>query len=137
MGIERTVTVRLSERSYDIDVAPGLLGQLGGRTSQRLRPTRAIVITDTNVIPHAQRAVGQLNTVGLATSLLSRMLQSVDHATPRRRRRTYPGFLPLLPLDHIYYRGPLEVVSVEQPRTRLALVASDHLQLVAEFAVRS
>lgn len=75
-------------------------------------------------------------TRGLATTLLSRMFEGVDHAAHLRRRRTYPGFLPLLHLDHIYYRGRLEVVSVEQPRTRLALVASDHLPLVAEFAIR-
>jgi endonuclease/exonuclease/phosphatase family metal-dependent hydrolase len=82
--------------------------------------------------------VGDFNewTRGLATTVMSRMFERVDHVTQVRRRRTYPAFLPLLHLDHIYYRGHLEVLSVERPRTRLALVASDHLPLVAEFAIR-
>ena len=39
----------------------------------------------------------------------------------------------MLHLDHIYYRGVAEVVSVTLPRTRRTLVASDHLPLVAEL----
>ena len=49
------------------------------------------------------------------------------------RRRTYPGLFPLVHLDHIYYDGPLEIVHIELPRSRLSLVASDHLPLVADI----
>jgi endonuclease/exonuclease/phosphatase family metal-dependent hydrolase len=73
---------------------------------------------------------------GLATDLLARRLQSIDLRHHLRRRRTYPGFFPILHLDHIYYEGHVEVVSVEMPRTRLALVASDHLPLVANLRIR-
>jgi endonuclease/exonuclease/phosphatase family metal-dependent hydrolase len=38
-------------------------------------------------------------------------------------------------LDHIYYDGRVEVLNVEMPRTRKALMASDHLPLVATFRV--
>jgi endonuclease/exonuclease/phosphatase family metal-dependent hydrolase len=38
-------------------------------------------------------------------------------------------------LDHIYYEGKVEVARLELPRTRLALLASDHLPLVAELTV--
>jgi endonuclease/exonuclease/phosphatase family metal-dependent hydrolase len=72
---------------------------------------------------------------GLVTTLLSARLNSVDLRNFLRRRRTYPGVFPLLHLDHIYYAGRLEVVGVELPRTRLALVASDHLPLVADIRV--
>jgi endonuclease/exonuclease/phosphatase family metal-dependent hydrolase len=41
----------------------------------------------------------------------------------------------VLHLDHIYYEGTVDVVKVEMPRTRLALLASDHLPLVAELKV--
>jgi endonuclease/exonuclease/phosphatase family metal-dependent hydrolase len=75
-------------------------------------------------------------TRGLVTEMMNRIAQSVDVHLHLQRRRTYPGVLPLLNLDHIYYRGDIEVSSVEQPRTRLALVASDHLPLVAELLVR-
>ena len=72
---------------------------------------------------------------GLATSLLSEKLNSVDlrDFLPRKRtQRTYPGLFPVLHLDHIYYAGKLEIVGIELPRTRLTLVASDHLPIVAD-----
>jgi endonuclease/exonuclease/phosphatase family metal-dependent hydrolase len=72
-------------------------------------------------------------TRGLATQLLGSHLQSVDVRKHLGSRRTYPGFLPLLHLDHIYYDGPLELVKVTLHKTRKSLMASDHLPLVAEF----
>jgi len=73
---------------------------------------------------------------GLATAMLSERLNSIDLRAHLRRRRTYPGVFPLLHLDHIYYEGRLEVTKVELPRTRLSLMASDHLPLVAELKVQ-
>jgi endonuclease/exonuclease/phosphatase family metal-dependent hydrolase len=73
---------------------------------------------------------------GLATEMLSERLQSIDLRKHLRRRRTYPGVFPVLHLDHIYYDGQVEVVKLEMPRTRLSLMASDHLPLVAELKVR-
>ena len=72
---------------------------------------------------------------GETTRMLGRSLKSVDLRKFLRRRRTYPGVFPVLHLDHIYYDGAIEVVGVEMPRTRLTLVASDHLPLVAEVAL--
>jgi endonuclease/exonuclease/phosphatase family metal-dependent hydrolase len=72
---------------------------------------------------------------GLATTLLSEKLHSVDLRNFLRRRRTYPGLFPILHLDHIYYAGRVEVLGVELPRNRLALVASDHLPLLAEVRI--
>jgi endonuclease/exonuclease/phosphatase family metal-dependent hydrolase len=68
---------------------------------------------------------------GLATTLLSEKLNSVDLRGYLKRRRTYPGVFPILHLDHIYYAGHVRIVGIELPRTPLALVASDHLPLVA------
>jgi len=73
---------------------------------------------------------------GLATTMLSERLNSIDLRAHLRRRRTYPGVFPLLHLDHIYYEGRVEVTKVELPRTRLSLMASDHLPLVAELKVQ-
>jgi endonuclease/exonuclease/phosphatase family metal-dependent hydrolase len=73
---------------------------------------------------------------GLATQMLSERLESIDLRTHLRRRRTYPGVFPVLHLDHIYYEGTVEVVALELPRTRLSLMASDHLPLVAELTIR-
>jgi endonuclease/exonuclease/phosphatase family metal-dependent hydrolase len=76
-------------------------------------------------------------TRGLATTMLREKLQSVDLFRHLKRRRTYPGLFPVLHLDHIYYEGArIEVRKVELPRTRKALIASDHLPLVADLRIR-
>src|SRR5262249_11644821 len=72
---------------------------------------------------------------GLVTSLLSAKLNSVDLTNYLRRRRTYPGLFPFLHLDHIYYEGRVEILDITLPRTRLSLVASDHLPLVADVRI--
>jgi endonuclease/exonuclease/phosphatase family metal-dependent hydrolase len=73
---------------------------------------------------------------GQATQMLTERLESIDLRAHLRRRRTYPGVFPVVHLDHIYYEGTVEVVKLELPRTRLSLMASDHLPLVAELRVR-
>ena len=75
-------------------------------------------------------------TRGLATQTLSERLKSVDLYPHLRRRRTYPGFFPLLHLDHIYFEGDIDIRRIELPRSRQALVASDHLPLVADIRCR-
>ncbi|HTM25454.1 MAG TPA: endonuclease/exonuclease/phosphatase family protein [Vicinamibacterales bacterium] len=72
---------------------------------------------------------------GLATKTLSSLFESVDISQYLKRRRTYPGLFPVVHLDHIYYDGDVKVVGVEMPRTRKALMASDHLPLVANFRI--
>lgn len=72
---------------------------------------------------------------GLATDILSARLNSIDLTRHLPRRRTYPGWFPLLHLDHIYYAGRVEVLHVHLVRTRQALMASDHLPLVADLRI--
>ena len=74
---------------------------------------------------------------GLVADVLAERLQSLDLFPHLKRRRTYPGIFPILHLDHIYFDGPVEIRRVELPRTRLAMVASDHLPLVADIRVSS
>ena len=97
----------------------------------------AAIVTDRHV-PGPKLVLGDFNEwmKGLVTSTLSARLNSVDLRNFLQRRRTYPGVFPLLHLDHIYYAGHVEIVGIELPRTRLALVASDHLPLVADVRGR-
>jgi len=86
---------------------------------------------------HAPRIVlGDFNewTTGLATRLLRSHLQSADVRAHLRHSKTYPGVLPFLHLDHIYYDPALRLERLALHRTKKALVASDHLPLVGEFA---
>jgi endonuclease/exonuclease/phosphatase family metal-dependent hydrolase len=73
-------------------------------------------------------------TRGLATKLLCSHLESADVRGHLRFSRTYPGLLPFLHLDHIYYDPMLRLERLGLHRTRKALVASDHLPLVGEFS---
>jgi endonuclease/exonuclease/phosphatase family metal-dependent hydrolase len=87
---------------------------------------------------HAPKVLlGDFNewSAGLATAALTRKLEAIDLRVHLRRRRTYPGLLPLLHLDHIYYEGRVEIARVEIPRTRKSLIASDHLPFLAELKV--
>jgi endonuclease/exonuclease/phosphatase family metal-dependent hydrolase len=96
----------------------------------------ATIVSDKHVTG-AKLVLGDFNEWmrGLTTRLLSNRLKSVDLRDFLKRRRTYPGLFPILHLDHIYYAGRLEVLAVELPRTRLSLVASDHLPLVADVRI--
>jgi len=71
---------------------------------------------------------------GLASHLLETHFNTAESRRRLGRARSYPGILPLAHVDHIYYDSPLEAVKVSIHRTRLALIASDHLPVVAEFA---
>jgi endonuclease/exonuclease/phosphatase family metal-dependent hydrolase len=70
---------------------------------------------------------------GLVTRLLSAHLESADIRKHLKRTRTYPGLLPLMHLDHIYHDPELKLEKLVLHRSRRALIASDHLPLVAEF----
>jgi endonuclease/exonuclease/phosphatase family metal-dependent hydrolase len=72
---------------------------------------------------------------GLATRTLSSLFESIDIHSHLKRRRTYPGIFPVVHLDHIYYEGDVEVHGVELLRNRKALIASDHLPLVAKLRI--
>jgi endonuclease/exonuclease/phosphatase family metal-dependent hydrolase len=87
----------------------------------------------------ARIVLGDFNewTKGLATRLLTEHLQSADVRMHLRSPRTYPGALPLVHLDHIYFDPALELEQLTLHKSLTALVASDHLPLVADFRVRA
>jgi endonuclease/exonuclease/phosphatase family metal-dependent hydrolase len=98
----------------------------------------ATVVADKHVTG-AKIVLGDFNEwmKGLTTSLLSEKMKSIDLGKYLTRRRTYPGLFPIVHLDHIYYDGDLDITGVELARTRLSLVASDHLPLVADIRIGS
>lgn len=62
-------------------------------------------------------------------------LKSVELRRFLRHTRTYPGSLPFLHLDHFYYDERLKLEHFAVVRSRKALVASDHLPMLAEFSL--
>lgn len=74
-------------------------------------------------------------TNGLTTRLFEKNFERIDARLDLGKRRTYPGVLPLLHLDHIYFDEGFRLHKAFLHRSRTALVASDHLPIVADFRV--
>jgi endonuclease/exonuclease/phosphatase family metal-dependent hydrolase len=81
--------------------------------------------------------VGDFNewTRGLVSRSMADAFETINPRTFMRYARTYPGIFPLLHLDHFYYDKQLSLRSFRLHRSRTALIASDHLPLVAEFEI--
>ncbi len=81
--------------------------------------------------------VGDFNewTRGLCTNLMSGEFAAGDLKRFARSARSYPGILPMMSLDHIYFDNSVELKSLALFRSRAALIASDHLPLIAEFKI--
>jgi len=111
---------------------------LGTSFLERREQARRLVSTEIlqcSDLSGARIVAGDFNewTRGLATRMLSEHFQSADIAMYLKRRTTYPGVLPFMHLDHIYYDSTFTLREMHLHRTRLALLASDHLPLVADF----
>ena len=72
-------------------------------------------------------------TRGLVTRTLTAEFHLTDLRVHLPHSRAYPHGLPLLNLDHIYYDHHFQVERARFYRSRLALIASDHLPLVADL----
>ncbi len=113
---------------------------LGTSFLERRRQARKLVDADILGDPrlHGARIIcGDFNewTRGLTTHVLSRRFRSINTRTHLGRSRTYPGILPFLHLDQIYFDARVRLDHALLHRSRTALIASDHLPLVADFQV--
>ena len=92
---------------------------------------RATALTGPRIV------LGDFNewTRGLASRLMADHFQAVDVKAHLGTRRTYPGLLPVFHLDHVYFDPTLKLQTFALYRTRLSLLASDHLPIVAEFTL--
>jgi endonuclease/exonuclease/phosphatase family metal-dependent hydrolase len=72
----------------------------------------------------------------LAYRMLAHRLRDVQAvAAGRRRQATFPSPWPVRRIDHIFVSRHIEMTSVDRIRTHLAVMASDHLPLVAEITL--
>jgi endonuclease/exonuclease/phosphatase family metal-dependent hydrolase len=113
---------------------------LGTSFLERRRQARKLIGAEI-LKPAEQRGprivLGDFNewTRGLTTRLLHAHFTSADVRAHLKRSRTYPGVLPLLHLDHIYFDSELRLERLVLHRNRRSLVASDHLPLVGDFSI--
>lgn len=71
----------------------------------------------------------------LPSEYLTQHFESANSRIQDPRTRTFPGFMPFLALDYIYFDRGMQLENVMIHRSRMALRASDHLPLVAEFSL--
>jgi endonuclease/exonuclease/phosphatase family metal-dependent hydrolase len=128
--------VRLSD-TESLHVFNVHLGTAHGERRQQGPRLLEAVLQESDRLTGPRVVLGDFNewTVGLVSRLLASHFRAVDVRGHLRRTRTYPGFFPFLYLDHVYYDDGLKLTGLALHRTRTALVASDHLPLVAEFEV--
>ncbi|HEY7330626.1 MAG TPA: 3-dehydroquinate synthase [Gemmataceae bacterium] len=66
-----TIRVQLGERSYDIVVASSDIAGLGSFARQRVKVSRAFIVTDEHVIEHADKVAASLGDAGFQSQLVS------------------------------------------------------------------
>jgi endonuclease/exonuclease/phosphatase family metal-dependent hydrolase len=99
----------------------------GERRLQANRLIAALGDPATSAAPHAVMLVGDLNEWRGRAGGVGALDQCLGaSATPR----TFPSWMPVLPLDRIFAFGPALLRDVRVYRSPLARVASDHLPLV-------
>jgi endonuclease/exonuclease/phosphatase family metal-dependent hydrolase len=114
---------------------------LGPLFFERRRQARNIF--DRQIVNHEgltgmKIVLGDFNewTKGIASRLFGSHFQCAGTKPTLSGEGSYPGPLPLLNLDRIYFDRSLKLEDLTVHRSRTALTASDHLPLMAEFSVR-
>jgi len=108
-------------------------GYLERRKQAHLLVSRDVLLSSR--LKHPRLIIGDFNewTHGLVSRMLQQKFESVDIQLHLNRTRTYPGVLPIMHLDHMYFDKVLAMEQFLLHRSRMALIASDHLPLLAEF----
>jgi endonuclease/exonuclease/phosphatase family metal-dependent hydrolase len=128
------VSVTAEER--EIQILNTHLGLLG---SERVRQVEALLGDDWLRHPDCRSPAilcGDFNAMprSRAYRLLEGELRDAQIGlNGHRARSTFYGRFPFGRIDHVFLRGPLQVVSVQVVRSPLARTASDHLPLVVDL----
>jgi len=112
----------------------------GTRFFEQRRQARRLV--DEEIVTHRELSgprivLGDFNEWmrGSVTPSLTAHLDKANVRRNLRRARTFPGRFPIFRLDNIYFERSLHLKSLYRHKSRAALVASDHLPLVADLSL--
>lgn len=109
---------------HELDVVNTHLSVLAGERPAQIAALAACLAGDEVVV------VGDFNCTPWSPAYRT-LARALVPAT--RRVRSWPARWPLVPIDHILFRGPLEVVHAGAWTAAAARDASDHLPVVAEL----
>ena len=137
-GCERRGCLRVDICLNDSEVLHIFNVHLGTALLERRAQGRKLIAADilsNDELQGPRVVLGDFNewTRGLVSRLMTAHFESPDIRRHLRRSRTYPGVLPFMHLDHIYFDRHLILEKLILHRSRTALMASDHLPLVADF----
>ncbi|HEV2302189.1 MAG TPA: endonuclease/exonuclease/phosphatase family protein [Stellaceae bacterium] len=96
-----------------------LIAALGQPTADRRPPDAVLLMGDLNEWRGRSGGIGALD----------------RRLGPAVAPRTFPSWMPVLPLDRIYADGPAVLRGVQAYRSPVARLASDHLPLVGELSL--
>src|SRR5437016_6151165 len=134
----RVVTYNIHKcRGLDRRVRPGRIVDILGEIDADIVALQEVLSIEE---PSGARIVlGDFNEWlrGSVSRTLRSHLEWADIRHHLQRSRTYPGVLPLLHLDHIYFDPALTLERLQLHRKRKAVIASDHLPLVADFRIEA
>jgi len=127
----------------DVELRPGKQVHLfnvhlgTGFMERRHQARRFLSLLETEEMQGPRVILGDFNewTKGLASRGLAEDFETFKPEKLLGRSRTYPGLLPFLHLDHFYYDRELRLQQMELVRGPAALIASDHLPLIADFVL--
>jgi len=111
---------------------------LGTSFFERRQQVRKLLVNhvlDDPVIEGKRVIAGDFNEwiSGLTTRLFKSRFQSVDPKLDLGTLRSFPGVAPIVHLDHVYFDNAFELLNASLHKSRKALVASDHVPIVAEL----
>jgi endonuclease/exonuclease/phosphatase family metal-dependent hydrolase len=138
--LERRAALRVavSANFGEVDVVNT---HLGLRPSERALQTRALVEDWLSHVQEGSSSIlcGDLNAIpgSYVHRTFARLLQ--DAARPKNGRaaaKTWPAFLPIVRLDHVFVGAGFDVVESRVPLTRAERIASDHLPVVVDLSPR-
>jgi endonuclease/exonuclease/phosphatase family metal-dependent hydrolase len=112
-------------------------------TSYLERRAQGPLLLSEELLNHASHTgprviLGDFNewTRGLTSELMMEHFRKIHPREHQKGRGTFPGPVPLLELDHIYFDPALELARFRVVRNGLSLVASDHLPVLADFRIK-
>jgi endonuclease/exonuclease/phosphatase (EEP) superfamily protein YafD len=133
-NVESVIACRIQLKGQPVDVLMmHTLSPVDGHRYHHQQAHMAMLEDHTAEMAPTMVLLGDLNATpwSWTTRRLLRQLDLTDSEEGTMIVPTWPQWFPLLPLDHVFYRGRLRLIS----RQVLPAIGSDHLPVLVKFAL--